>query len=85
MKPSLLTFILLILTLNLSAQVLSNKDGKYTEADSLRGSLRPERAFDVQKYHLKLKVEPEKQFISGSNTIRFIAEENLSTIQIDLF
>ncbi|WP_289023137.1 M1 family metallopeptidase [uncultured Salegentibacter sp.] len=85
MKPSLLTFILLTLTLNLSAQVLSNKDGKYTEADSLRGSLRPERAFDVQKYHLKLKVEPEKQFISGSNTISFIAEENLSSIQIDLF
>ena len=85
MKPSLLTFILITLTLNLSAQVLSNKDGKYTEADSLRGSLRPERAFDVQKYHLKLKVEPEKQFISGSNTISFIAEENLSSIQIDLF
>ena len=85
MKPSLLTFILLTLTLNLSAQVLSNKDGKYTEADSLRGSLRPERAFNVQKYHLKLKVEPEKQFISGSNTISFIAEENLSSIQIDLF
>ncbi|SHF86924.1 Peptidase family M1 [Salegentibacter echinorum] len=67
------------------AQVLSDKDGKYTEADSLRGSLRPERAFDVQKYHLKLKVEPEKQFISGSNSISFIAEENLKTIQIDLF
>jgi aminopeptidase N len=67
------------------AQVLSNKEGNYTEADSLRGSLRPERAFDVQKYHLKLKVEPEKQFISGSNTISFIAEDDLSTIQIDLF
>lgn len=85
MKPSLLTFILLTLTLSLNAQVLSDKDGKYTEADSLRGSLRPERAFDVQKYHLKLKVEPEKQFISGSNTISFIAEEDLKTIQIDLF
>ena len=67
------------------AQVLSNKEGNYNEADSLRGSLRPERAFDVQKYHLKLKVEPEKQFISGSNTISFIAEDDLSTIQIDLF
>jgi aminopeptidase N len=67
------------------AQVLSNKEGKYTKADSLRGSLRPERAFDVQKYHLKLKVEPKKQFISGSNTISFNAEEDLSTIQIDLF
>lgn len=85
MKPSLLTFILLTLTLSLNAQVLSDKEGKYTEADTLRGSLRPERAFNVQKYHLKLKVEPEKQFISGSNTISFIAEEDLKTIQIDLF
>ncbi|SKB93412.1 Peptidase family M1 [Salegentibacter salinarum] len=73
-------------TSNIScAQVLSNKEGNYTEADSLRGSLRLERTFDVQKYHLKLKVEPEKQFISGSNTISFIAEEDLSIIQIDLF
>lgn len=85
MKPSLLTFILLTFTLSLNAQVLSDKEGKYTEADTLRGSLRAERDFDVQKYHLKLKVEPEKQFISGSNTISFIAEEKLKTIQIDLF
>lgn len=85
MRSNLLTFILFTLTLSLNAQVLSDKEGKYTEADSLRGSLRPERAFDVQEYHLKLKVEPEKQFISGSNTISFIAEKNLKTIQIDLF
>ncbi|SKB61856.1 Peptidase family M1 [Salegentibacter holothuriorum] len=85
MKIKLLTLILFTLALGLNAQVLSKKDGNYTEADSLRGSLRPERAFDVQKYHLKLKVEPEKQFISGSNTINFIAEEDISTIQIDLF
>jgi len=85
MKIKLLTLILLTLSLGLNAQVLSKKDGNYTEADSLRGSLRPERAFDVQKYHLKLKIEPKKQFISGSNTINFIAEEDISTIQIDLF
>lgn len=76
---------LALITSSLSAQVLSDKEGNYTEADSLRGSLRPERAYDVQKYHLKLKVEPEKQFISGSNTISFIAKEELPTIQIDLF
>ncbi|TDN86402.1 peptidase M1-like protein [Salegentibacter sp. 24] len=76
----------IIAATNLScAQVLSDKQGNYTQADSLRGSLREERAFDVQKYHLKLKVEPEKQFISGSNTISFIAQQDLSTIQIDLF
>ena len=86
MKKLILALVVLISAANIScAQVLSNKKGNYTEADSLRGSLRPERAFDVQKYHLKLKVEPEKQFISGSNTISFIAEDDLSTIQIDLF
>lgn len=86
MKKLILALVVLISAANIScAQVLSNKKGNYTEADSLRGSLRPERAFDVQKYHLKLKVEPEKQFISGSNMISFIAEDDLSTIQIDLF
>lgn len=86
MKKIIVALVVLISVANTScAQVLSNKKGNYTEADSLRGSLRPERAFDVQKYHLKLKVEPEKQFISGSNTISFIAEDDLSTIQIDLF
>jgi aminopeptidase N len=86
MKKLILALVVLISAANIScAQVLSNKKGNYTEADSLRGSLRPERAFDVQKYHLKLKVEPEKLFISGSNTISFIAEDDLSTIQIDLF
>ena len=86
MKKLILALVVLISAANISwAQVLSNKKGNYTEADSLRGSLRPERAFDVQKYHLKLKVEPEKQFISGSNTISFIADDDLSTIQIDLF
>ncbi|PKD19347.1 peptidase M1 [Salegentibacter salinarum] len=86
MKNLILMLAVFLATSNIScAQVLSNKEGNYTEADSLRGSLRLERTFDVQKYHLKLKVEPEKQFISGSNTISFIAEEDLSIIQIDLF
>ncbi|WP_079736123.1 M1 family metallopeptidase [Salegentibacter salegens] len=86
MKNLILMLAVFLTASNIScAQVLSNKEGNYTEADSLRGSLRAERAYDVQKYHLKLKVEPEKQFISGSNTISFIAEEELTTIQIDLF
>lgn len=67
-----------------SAQVLSNKT-TYTKADTLRGSLRAERAYDVQKYHLNVKVEPEKKYIAGSNTIVFKAEENLPVMQVDLF
>ncbi|WP_081211453.1 M1 family metallopeptidase [Salegentibacter sediminis] len=85
MKISLFTFILLTFTFNLNAQILNHKEGKYSEADTLRGTLRPERAYDVQKYHLKLTIEPDKKYISGSNTISFRPEKELSTIQIDLF
>ena len=70
----------------LSSQVVGSNHSNYTEADTLRGSLRPERTnFDVLKYHLKLKVEPEKKFISGSNVISFKVSENMPVMQLDLF
>ncbi|MCB7480870.1 M1 family metallopeptidase [Christiangramia sediminis] len=68
------------------AQIVGDNHSDYTEADTLRGSLRPERTnFDVHKYHLKLKVEPEKKFISGSNIISFKVEKALPVMQLDLF
>lgn len=66
------------------AQVLSNRD-TYSEADSLRGSLRPERAYDVLKYHLQVKLVPEDRFISGFNRIVFETEQQLPVMQVDLF
>ncbi|HER41294.1 MAG TPA: M1 family peptidase, partial [Salinimicrobium catena] len=65
-------------------QVVTNKES-FTEADTLRGSLRPERNYDVLKYHLNVKVEPENRFISGYNTITFKAKESLPVMQLDLF
>ena len=81
---SLLIFLLFVANLSLQAQVVT-KARTYTEADTLRGSLRPERNFDVLKYHLNVKVVPEDKFISGYNTITFRAEEDLPVIQVDLF
>jgi len=66
-------------------QVLSSKKSQYTQADSLRGSLRAERAYDVLKYHLQVKVVPEEKYISGFNTISFKTEQELHVMQIDLF
>ncbi|MDT0687064.1 M1 family metallopeptidase [Autumnicola psychrophila] len=80
-----LVFALLIISYGTSAQVLSNKEGKYTEADTLRGSLRKERAYDALKYHLQVRVVPEDKFISGSNTITFRTIEKLPVMQVDLF
>lgn len=67
------------------AQVVGTNNTRFTEADSLRGSLRPERAYDVLKYHLQVKLDPEEKFISGFNTISFKAEEELPVMQVDLF
>lgn len=87
MKKKITALLLLICFCNspIYSQVLGEKQSKYTEADSLRGSLRAERAYDVLKYHLQVKIDPEERFISGFNTITFIAEEELPVMQIDLF
>ncbi|WBL24762.1 M1 family metallopeptidase [Zunongwangia sp. HGR-M22] len=84
MKKVFSTFLFSMLAFAASSQVLSNKE-KYTEADTLRGSLRAERAYDALKYHLKLKVDPSEKFIGGSNVITFKTEQKLPTMQIDLF
>ncbi|HMK39876.1 MAG TPA: M1 family metallopeptidase [Bacteroidota bacterium] len=58
----------------------------FTRADTLRGMLRPERTcYDVRWYDLDVRVDPERRFISGSNTIRFTALEPCSRLQVDLF
>nr|WP_235914974.1 M1 family metallopeptidase [Allomuricauda ochracea] len=57
----------------------------FTRQDMLRGSITPEREWwDLNYYHLNVKVEPEKQFISGSNTVRYKVLEEAETLQIDL-
>ena len=66
--------------------MLSNKQGKYTRADTLRGSLRPERSnYDVLKYDLFVKVNPAEKHISGVNKITFKALKTLPVMQLDLF
>lgn len=76
--------LLLFFTTSLLAQVVTNK-AVFTEADTLRGSLRPERNYDVLKYNLQVKVDPEERYISGYNGITFKAEEDLPVMQVDLF
>lgn len=58
----------------------------FTRADTLRGMLRAERTcFDVTFYDLEVKVDPEKQQISGKNGIEFTAMADFDRLQIDLF
>jgi aminopeptidase N len=56
-----------------------------TRADILRGAYGPYRANnDLLYYHLDIRVDPEKKFISGKNTIRFKMLEDGTRIQLDL-
>ncbi len=58
----------------------------FTRKDSLRGGLRHERtSFDVLRYDLNIRVDPDQKSIVGYNDITFKATDPTQKIQIDLF
>ena len=62
------------------------KPPEFTRADTLRGSLLPERScYDVKYYHLDVKVDPSTKTIKGSNTILFRVDSAFDRMQVDLF
>ncbi len=71
---------------SVTAQSLLNQKEKFTRADTLRGSLRPERTcYDVMHYDLHIRIDTARKSISGSNKIRFKALSSFNSMQIDLF
>src|SRR5437870_745233 len=57
-----------------------------THADILRGEYGRYRANnDLLFYHLDIRVDPEKKFVSGKNTIRFRMLNDDTRIQLDLY
>lgn len=81
-------YILLLTGLSLStrAQLLVQKE-TFTRADSLRGSnISPLRnCYDINYYHLDVKVDISHKFISGSNLFKFTATQDFDKLQFDLF
>lgn len=58
----------------------------FTRADTLRGSLRPERTcYDVTFYALDIEVDERARAIAGSVVIAFRVVEDFERLQIDLF
>ncbi|MGB7752647.1 MAG: hypothetical protein WCF88_13930, partial [Candidatus Acidiferrales bacterium] len=56
-----------------------------TLADILRGAYGPYRVNnDLLSYHLDIRVDPDKQIISGKNSIRFKMLQDGTRIQLDL-
>ena len=68
-----------------SFQLLSAQETT-TRKDTLQGGLRPERTcFDVLRYDLNIKINPEEKSVVGFNNITFKVVNSTSKIQLDLF
>src|SRR6202020_3512035 len=64
---------------------LRTPERDFTHADTLRGSITPERAWsNLLKYELPVTPDYDKQTISGENAITFQAIAEGQTMQIDL-
>jgi len=61
------------------------EEKKFTHADTLRGSVTPERAWwDVLRYDIEVKPDYATKTINGSNEISFKVTHSESKMQIDL-
>lgn len=86
MRKNISFLLFVLLSVQLFAQSLVEQKKEYTRADTLRGSLRPERTcFDVTFYHLDVKIDTGNHSISGSNYIAFKAMADFKTLQLDLY
>jgi len=85
MKRSLIILFFACYTLS-NGVAQSVKDSVFTKADTLRGMLSPLRTcYNVLVYDLDITVNVNEKYISGSNTIKCIAESDFKTLQVDLF
>src|SRR5580692_971564 len=83
-KPMAAAFLAACAAVSLSAQP-PREPAAPTHADILRGEYGPYRANnDLLFYHLDIRLDPEKKFISGKNTIRFKMLQDGTRIQLDL-
>ena len=67
------------------AQMLG-KNQVNSRADSLRGTLTPLRTcYDINYYHLDVKIDIDQKSVSGSNEFAFTATQDFTKLQFDLF
>mgnify|MGYP003644967052 CR=1 FL=1 len=76
--------ILAILAL-LTYSSAKSQNRAFTRQDTLKGSITPEREWwDLNHYDLKVKIDPNKKFISGTNIVTYTVLEPNQLLQIDL-
>ncbi|KIO76623.1 peptidase M1 [Pedobacter lusitanus] len=79
------TIIVLSAFLHADAQLLKGKHN-FSRADTLRGMLTPLRTcYDINYYHLDVKVDIDHKSVTGSNEFNFTATTDFKQLQFDLF
>jgi aminopeptidase N len=88
MKNTFYLVLLLLFTyfpIRIKAQLFAPKK-IFSRADSLKGCLTSLRScYDVNFYHLDVKFDIQKRFITGSNLFQFTATQDFIKLQFDLF
>ncbi|RZK54455.1 MAG: M1 family peptidase, partial [Pedobacter sp.] len=86
MKKIILSLTVLLISIcSVKAQLMANKKA-YTKADTLRGKLTPLRTcYDINYYHLDVKINMDDKSVSGSNKFKFTATQDFTKLQFDLF
>ncbi len=80
-----LLFGLLFITFQSFGQLLSKHGNNFTHADTLRGSITPERVWwDLTYYHLSVRPNANDSTISGSTLIGYKVLKPSQIIQVDL-
>ena len=75
-----------IFLLTILFSIFQTNAQNFTRRDSLQGGMRFERAcYDVQRYDLNIKINPEERNIVGYNEVTFDVLQNTKKIQLDLF
>jgi len=80
--------LLLVFALGISASnaQMLGKNQANSRADSLRGTLTPLRTcYDINYYHLDVKIDIDQKSVSGSNEFVFTATQDFTKLQFDLF
>lgn len=76
---------LFLIHLLFAVSVFSSSPKPYTKYDYLHGKLNANRTwFDVTMYDITLKVDPDKKYISGANTIIYKILKGAKVMQLDL-
>lgn len=84
-KPLLVVLFLSVLSFNSFGQLLQGDKASFTEQDTLRGSITPEREWwDLKYYHLSIEVLSESKSIIGTNKVEYTVLSPFQVMQIDL-